>query len=92
MLRYCGLISQLIRARDPASQLPVLAMDHGHLGKTRGVNAILDLRASGYVADPMKLNELTGKIAALVEAAQHARAQGGGGVHGVLARPPVERG
>lgn len=85
-------LAQLIRARDPASQLPVLAMDHGHLGKARGVNGILDLRASGYVPDPMKLSELTGKLAALVEAAQHARAQGEGGVHGVLARPPVASG
>jgi CheY-like chemotaxis protein/tetratricopeptide (TPR) repeat protein len=85
-------LAQLIRARAPAPQLPVLAMDHGHLGRARGVNAILDLRASAYIADPTKLGDLTAKIATLVEAAQHARAQHTSGVHAVLARPPVASG
>ncbi|HZN92546.1 MAG TPA: response regulator, partial [Myxococcales bacterium] len=45
---------QLVRAHDHSGRVPVLAMDHGHLGRPRGVSAILDLKASAYVADPTK--------------------------------------
>ncbi|HYV49203.1 MAG TPA: DUF4388 domain-containing protein [Myxococcaceae bacterium] len=85
---------QLVHANAQAGHVPVLAMDHGHLGRPRGVGAILDLKANGYVADPMKLVDLKAKLSTVIAASAHARAQagGGGGVQSVLSRPPVASG
>src|SRR5205814_6952307 len=67
-------LCQLVRAHDQAGRIPVLAMDHGHLARPRGVAAILDLKASAYVADPMKCTDLRAKLSALLGAASSARA------------------
>ena len=83
---------QLVRAHDTSGRVPVLAMDHGHLGRPRGVSAILDLKANGYVADPMKLPDLRAKLSAVLAASAHARTASGGGVQGVLSRPPIASG
>lgn len=82
---------QLVRAHDQAGRVPVLAMDHGHLSRPRGVSAILDLKASAYVADPMKVSDLKAKLAALLGAAA-TRTQPAEGVNGVLSRPPIASG
>jgi DNA-binding NarL/FixJ family response regulator/tetratricopeptide (TPR) repeat protein len=83
---------QLVRAHDQVRRVPVLAMDHGHLGRPRGVGAILDLKANAYVADPTKVPDLRAKLAALLAGSMHARAQVSGGVQAVLSRPPISTG
>jgi len=84
-------LCQLVRAHDQAGRVPVIAMDHGHLSRPRGVSAILDLKASAYVADPMKVADLKAKLSSLLGAGA-ARSPPAGGVHGVLSRPPIASG
>lgn len=86
-------LGQLIRASDRGSQVPILAIDKGHLGKALGVSAILDIKANAYVADPTKLTELTTKLDTLVQAASKAlQTSGVSGLQTVLARPPITSG
>jgi len=85
-------LCQLIRAHERTSRVPVVAMDHGHLAPPRGVSAILDLKASAYVADPMKVADLKVKLAALLRASGSASARPAGGLQDVLSRPPLASG
>jgi len=84
-------LCQLVRAHDQAGRVPVIAMDHGHLSRPRGVSAILDLKASAYVADPMKVADLKAKLSSLLGAGA-ARPAPAGGVQGVVSRPPIASG
>ena len=47
-------LAQRIRSTDQGSRTLLLAIDKGHLGKAKGVGSILDLKANGYIADPLK--------------------------------------
>lgn len=85
-------LGALVRASDHGARMPLIAIDKGHLGKARGVSAILDIQANAYVADPTKLAELNSKLDALVQAADSAKAAGASGLQAVLARPPVASG
>ena len=82
-------LGELIRASDHGARTPVVAIDKGHLGKARGVSAILDLKANAYVADPTKLDELTSKLAMLIKAAASTGGAATSGLQTVLARPPA---
>lgn len=81
-------IGQRMRAADP--RLLLVAVDRGHLGRARGLQALLPLKANGYVADP------TGR--ALLERVAHLLAASPGaqdparGTALVLARPPAAQG
>jgi DNA-binding response OmpR family regulator/tetratricopeptide (TPR) repeat protein len=73
------------------AHVPLLAVDKAHLGKARGVGAILDLMANAYLADATRRDELLNKLAQLIAGAQSApRPQGG--IAATLARPPVATG
>lgn len=85
-------LAQRIRSSDQGARVPLLAIDKGHLGRARGVSAILDLKANGYVPDPTKVQELLQKLKPLVDAASASKGMGATGVAAVLARPPVASG
>ena len=87
-------LGQLIRANDRGNRLPMLAIDKGHLGRARGVSAILEIKANGYVADPLKSGELTQKLAGLLQtlAAPAQQQADPSGLQMTLARPPVMSG
>ncbi|HEY8208604.1 MAG TPA: DUF4388 domain-containing protein [Myxococcaceae bacterium] len=85
-------LCHLVRAHEQAGRIPIVAMDHGHLGKERGVAAILDFKASAYVVDPMKVTDLKARLSALLAAAAQSRAQSSSGAQGVLSRPPIATG
>ncbi|MBX5481810.1 MAG: DUF4388 domain-containing protein [Myxococcaceae bacterium] len=80
-------LGQLIRANERGARLPMLAVDKGHLGRARGVSAILEIKANGYVADPIRGSDLTYKLATL--AAASPAAAHGQGLETTLSRPPV---
>lgn len=84
-------LGQLIRANERGARLPMLAVDKGHLGRARGVSAILEMKANGYVADPLKNTELLSKLGGLLQtsATPPAEQQPEGGLHKTLGRPPV---
>src|SRR5207248_9564964 len=63
-------LAQRLRATD--ARLIVLVADKGHLGKAKGVQSVLDLRANAYVADPTK-KELIDRIGQLIAQAQAGR-------------------
>ena len=60
-----------LRAADP--RVLVVAVDKEHLGKARGLQAVLPLKANAYVANPTK-RELVDKIQHLVSQSAGARA------------------
>ncbi len=84
-------LGALIRGTDQGATVPVIAIDKGHLGKAKGVGAILDLKANGYVADPLKLDELLGKLAQLLQA-RDAASKPSTGVAQTLSKPPSSAG
>jgi len=75
-----------LRALEEGEHLPILALDRGHQGRSRGVASVLDLKVNAYVADPMKSGELLEKLGQLVAAAQR-RLRSLGGLAAQLARP-----
>jgi len=86
-------LGQRIRASEDGARVPVIVIDKGHLGKARGVSAILDLKANAYIPDPLKPGELTAKLTSLlatVAAPQAAAAASG--LKSVLSRPSVASG
>jgi CheY-like chemotaxis protein/tetratricopeptide (TPR) repeat protein len=86
-------LGQLIRANERGNRMPMLAIDKGHLGRARGVSAILEIKANGYVADPIGGSELTQKLAGLLQTlASTDKPQGDPGLQKTLARPPVMSG
>lgn len=80
-----------LRALDDGDNLPIVALDRGHQGRSRGVASVLDLKVNAYVADPMKSGELLEKLGQLVAAAK-ARLQSLGGLAAQLARPAADGG
>jgi CheY-like chemotaxis protein/curved DNA-binding protein CbpA len=84
-------LGQLLRAHDQGVRIPLLAIDKGHLGKARGVSAILDLKANAYLVDPMKTQDLLAKLETLLAGTGSTRV-GSSGVQSVLSRPPVASG
>jgi tetratricopeptide (TPR) repeat protein len=81
-------LARQLRQADP--RLLLLVIDKEHLGKARGLQAVLPLRANGYVADPTG-PELGERLARLLaqQAAARARLRG---VAQLLSRAPAARG
>ncbi len=82
-------VGHLIRSHSQGARVPIVAIDKGHLGKARGVNAVLDLKVNAYVADPLKPGELVSRLEALVRTAQSVPASG---LKATLSRPAVAAG
>jgi CheY-like chemotaxis protein len=87
-----GHLGQLVRGQDRGSRIPIIAIDKGHLGKAKGVGAILDIKANAYIADPLKPNELTAKLSQLLQALVNAEQIAQTGLEVLLGRPPVASG
>ncbi|MFY3743443.1 DnaJ domain-containing protein [Anaeromyxobacter sp. Red801] len=84
-----GPLAQQLRAADPRALLVIA--DKEHLGKARGLAAVLPLKPNAYVADPTR-RELVDKVQQLVaQAAAAARARLRGAAL-VLSRAPAARG
>lgn len=84
-----GHLAQRLRLADPRALLVVA--DKEHLGKARGLAAVLPLKPNAYVADPTR-RELVDKVQQLVaQAAAAARARLRGAAL-VLSRAPAARG
>jgi DNA-binding response OmpR family regulator/tetratricopeptide (TPR) repeat protein len=80
-----------LRALSAGGHLPLVAIDRGHLGRARGVAAVLDLKVNAYVEDPLKGAELTEKLSALLASAA-SREAAREGLAATLSRPPVATG
>lgn len=81
-------LAQRLRAADP--RVLVVVTDQEHLGRARGLQAVLPLKANAYVANPTK-RELVDKLQHLV--AQSASAHGSlRGAALVLSREATARG
>ena len=81
-------LAQRLRGADP--RVLVVVTDKEHLGKARGIQAVLPMKANAYVADPTK-KELVDKVQHLVQ--QSAATQPAlRGAALVLSRPPTARG
>jgi tetratricopeptide (TPR) repeat protein/DNA-binding NarL/FixJ family response regulator len=85
-------VGQLIRSSAQGNLVPMIAIDKGHLGKAKGIGAVLDLRANAYVADVLKGNELLEKVASLRVIAERAKEAVTSGLQSVLGRSPVAAG
>src|SRR5512140_3327724 len=48
-----GHVGQLIRNHSQGGRVPIIAIDKGHLGKAKGVQSVLGLKAHAHVADPL---------------------------------------
>ena len=83
-------VGQLIRSHRQGGRVPIVAIDKGHLGKARGVQAVLGLKVNAYVQDPLKLGELVSKVDELVRAAQAVAPIKG--IDAMLDRPAVTAG
>jgi DNA-binding response OmpR family regulator/tetratricopeptide (TPR) repeat protein len=81
-------LARRLRSADP--RLLLLVADKAHLGRARGLQALLPLRANGYVADPSG-RELVEKLSLLLaqQAAARARLRG---VPLLLSRAPAAQG
>ncbi|WP_164019330.1 DUF4388 domain-containing protein [Pyxidicoccus trucidator] len=82
-------VVHLIRAHSQGARVPIVAIDKGHLGRARGVAAVLDLKVNAYIADPLKPGELVPRLEALVRAAQAVPATG---LSATLSKPAVNSG
>jgi DNA-binding response OmpR family regulator/tetratricopeptide (TPR) repeat protein len=81
-------LAQRLREADP--RVLVVVVDKEHLGRARGISAVLPMKANAYVADPTK-KELLDKVQHLVQQRAPARPS----LHGaalVLSRPPSAQG
>ena len=84
-------LGKLLRATEGGARIPIIAMDKAHLGKVKGVGAVLELMVNAYIADPSRADELTGKLAQLLSSAGKApKPTDGIGV--TLSRTPVATG
>ncbi|HZI16557.1 MAG TPA: DUF4388 domain-containing protein [Myxococcus sp.] len=82
-------VVHLIRGHSQGGRVPIVAIDKGHLGRARGVAAVLDLKVNAYVADPLKPGELLPRLDALLKAAQAMQLTG---VAATLSRSAVNSG
>jgi CheY-like chemotaxis protein len=81
-------LAQRLRAADPRAL--VVVVDKEHLGRARGLHAVLPVKANGYVANPTR-KELVEKVQHLVQQS----AAGDAALRGaalVLSRDPAARG
>jgi CheY-like chemotaxis protein/tetratricopeptide (TPR) repeat protein len=83
-------VGQLIRNHSQGGRVPIVAIDKGHLGRARGVTAVLDLKVSAYIHDPLKPGELASKLDALVSAVQEL--EPATGIQAMLSRQAVVAG
>ncbi|MBM7117537.1 DUF4388 domain-containing protein [Archangium primigenium] len=81
-------VGHLIRNDSLGARVPIVAIDKGHLGRARGVAALMDLKVNAYVADPLKPGELVGKLQSLAEASARDTAPLKG-LLAMLVRPAV---
>ncbi|HEY6100629.1 MAG TPA: response regulator, partial [Anaeromyxobacter sp.] len=81
-------LAQRLREADP--RVLVVVVDREHLGRARGIQAVLPMKANAYVADPTK-KELLEKVQHLVQQSASAQAALRGAAL-VLARAPSARG
>jgi hypothetical protein len=81
-------LAERLRAADP--RVLIVVTDQEHLGRARGLKAVLPLKANAYVANPTK-RELVDKLQHLVaqSASAHAALRGAALV---LSRTPTARG
>lgn len=87
--RYQGAtLGKLVRATEAGARVPILAIDKAHLGKAKGVGAILDLMVNGYLADASREQELLARLAQLIAAAAGAP-RPTRGIAATLSRAPV---
>jgi DNA-binding response OmpR family regulator/curved DNA-binding protein CbpA len=82
-------LAQIVRGSEQGARIPLLIVDKGHLGRAKGVGAVLELKANGYLADPFKGGELVQKLGSLLAAAPSVAT---GGVAKTLARTAVVSG
>jgi len=47
-------LGKLLRASEGGARLPIIAVDKGHLGKVKGVGAVLEMMVNAYVEDPSR--------------------------------------
>jgi DNA-binding response OmpR family regulator/tetratricopeptide (TPR) repeat protein len=78
------------RLRAAAPRVLVVVADRAHLGKPRGLTALVPLKANAYVADPTH-RELVEKVQQLVAQSAHAR-PAPAGLALVLSRTPAGAG
>jgi CheY-like chemotaxis protein/tetratricopeptide (TPR) repeat protein len=83
-------LGQLIRNHSQGGRVPIVAIDKGHLGKARGVAAVLGLKVNAYIQDPLKPGELVARVDELVSSAQAVAPTTG--LQAMLARPAVTAG
>jgi DNA-binding response OmpR family regulator len=83
-------VGQLIRSHSQGGRVPIVAIDKGHLGKAKGVQAVLGLKVNAYIQDPLKPNELASKVDELVRAA--AAVAPSHGIDAMLERQAVTAG
>jgi len=81
-------LAQRLRASDP--RVLVVVADKEHLGKARGIQAVLPMKANAYVADPTT-RELVVKLQNLVQQSASAQATLRGAAL-VLSRAPSAKG
>lgn len=84
-----GHLGAVLRAGEGGARIPLIVIDHGHLGRARGVASILDLKANAYVPDPLKGNALVERIAALLAAEPVEATVAPKGLPLTLSRPPA---
>ncbi|BDG02040.1 DUF4388 domain-containing protein [Anaeromyxobacter oryzae] len=82
-------LAERLRATDP--RVVLVAADQEHLGRARGLQAMLPLKANAYVADPTR-RELVEKLQGLLSRASGAARPRSRGVAALLAREPSARG
>lgn len=82
-------LARRLRATDAGPRAPLVVIDKGHLGKAKGVGAVLGLEVDAYVADPLKGGELVQKLQSLLSAPAPTPE---GGIARTLARPAVAAG
>ena len=83
-------VGQLIRNHKQGGRVPIVAIDKGHLGKAKGVQAVLGLKVNAYIQDPLKPGELVPKLDELVKAAEALAPTKG--IEAMLARPALTAG
>lgn len=81
-------LGKLVRATDLGARLPLLAIDKAHLGRAKGVSAVLELMVNAYVADPTRSAELLSRLEQLIAAASQAP-RPTSGIAATLSRSPV---
>lgn len=59
-------VGSVIRAAEGGARVQLIVIDHGHLGRAKGVASILELKANAYIADPLKKNVLVERLAAVL--------------------------